>query len=116
MWTQQFHRSYSMQDNQYFNVLNLNYWTPENTSGTWVRPGVPSGPMEVLYYQKVSYVKVGYINLGYSLPKQAISKMGLSKFRVFASCQKPLHLYRLCRLGSGNGKPGHIRPRLSHDP
>jgi hypothetical protein len=30
---------------------------------------------------------VGYINLGYSLPKQTISKLGLSKFRVFASCQ-----------------------------
>lgn len=85
----QFHRSYSMQDNQYFNVLDLNYWTPQNTSGTWVRPGVPSGPMEVLYYQKVSYVKVGYINLGYSLPQQSISKLGLSKFRVFASCQNP---------------------------
>lgn len=85
----QFHRSYSLEDNENFNVLKLNYWTPQNTSGTWVRPGVPSGPMEVLYYQKTSYVRVGYINVGYNLPKRVIQSLGLSKFRLFASCQNP---------------------------
>lgn len=85
----QFHRSYSLEDNENFNVLKLNYWTPQNTSGTWVRPGVPSGPMEVLYYQKTSYVRVGYINLGYTLPKPVIQNLGLSKLRFFASCQNP---------------------------
>jgi TonB-linked SusC/RagA family outer membrane protein len=85
----QFHRSYSMTDNENFNVLDLNYWTPQNSSGTWVRPGVPSGPMEVLYYQKTSYVRVGYINLGYNLPKHLVHNLGLSKFRFFVSCQNP---------------------------
>jgi TonB-linked SusC/RagA family outer membrane protein len=85
----QFHGSYSLEDNENFNVLKLNYWTPQNTSGTWVRPGVPSGPMEVLYYQKTSYVRVGYINAGYNLPKSLTGKLGLSKLRVFASCQNP---------------------------
>jgi TonB-linked SusC/RagA family outer membrane protein len=85
----QFHGSYSLEDNENFNVLKLNYWTPQNTSGTWVRPGVPSGPMEVLYYEKTSYVKVNYINLGYNLPKSVVNTLGMSKFRVFASCQNP---------------------------
>ncbi|QKJ29372.1 TonB-dependent receptor [Mucilaginibacter mali] len=85
----QFHGSYSLEDNENFNVLKLNYWTPQNTSGTWVRPGVPSGPMEVLYFQKTAYVRVGYINAGYNLPKGLIGKVGLSKLRVFASCQNP---------------------------
>ncbi|WP_448701985.1 TonB-dependent receptor [Mucilaginibacter sp. AW1-3] len=85
----QFHGSYSLEDNENFNVLKLNYWTPQNTSGTWVRPGVPSGPMEVLYYQKTSYVRVGYINLGYNLPKRLVNNLSLSKLRVFASCQNP---------------------------
>ncbi|WP_170113518.1 TonB-dependent receptor [Mucilaginibacter yixingensis] len=85
----QFHGSYSLEDNENFNVLKLNYWTPQNPGGTWVRPGVPSGPMEVLYYQKTSYVRVGYINAGYNLPKNLIGRLGLSKLRVFASCQNP---------------------------
>ena len=85
----QFHGSYSMTDNENFNILKLNYWTPQNTGGTWVRPGVPSGPMEVLYYQKTPYVRVGYINAGYNFPKAMIGKVGLSKLRVFASCQNP---------------------------
>jgi len=85
----QFHGSYSLTDNENFNVLALDYWTPQNTSGTWVRPGVPSGPMEVLYYQKTAYVRVGYINAGYNLPKGLIGKLGLNKLRVFASCQNP---------------------------
>jgi hypothetical protein len=85
----QFHGSYSLTDNENFNVLKLNYWTPQNTSGTWVRPGVPTGPMEVLYYQKTSYLRVNYINLGYNLPKSTVSSLGLSKLRVFLSCQNP---------------------------
>lgn len=85
----QFHRSYSMTDNENFNVLDLNYWTLQNTHATWMRPGVPSGPMEVLYYQKASYVKIGYINLGYNLPGRVIDKLNLSKLRIYASCQNP---------------------------
>ncbi len=85
----QFHGSYSFEDNENFNVLVLNYWTPQNTNASWVRPGVPSGPMEVLYYQKTSYVRVNYINMGYNLPKRMVSALGLSKFRIFASAQNP---------------------------
>ena len=85
----QFHRSYSMNDNASFNVLKLNYWTPENPTGTWNRPGVTAGEADANHYMKTSFVKVGYINLGYNVPTKVLSKTGISKLRVFGSCQNP---------------------------
>ncbi len=85
----QFHRTYAMTDEKSFNVLKLNYWTPENTTGTWLRPGVNTGELDALFYQKTSYVKVGYINIGYNVPEKITRDIKLSKLRVYASCQNP---------------------------
>jgi hypothetical protein len=85
----QFHRAYSMNDNVSFNVIKLNYWTPENPNGTWHRPGVTVGAVDALYYMDTSFVKVGYINLGYNVPAALLSKLGLGKLRIYGSCQNP---------------------------
>lgn len=87
----QFHRYHSMVDNKAFNVLKLDYWTPENPDGEWPRPGLPRNfeEVEVLYYQKTSFVKVGYINLGYNFPVSWTKRLGIDKLRVYGSVQNP---------------------------
>lgn len=87
----QFHRNYTMNDNKSFNAVRLNYWTPENTKGTWMRPGltISGAETETMLYQKTSFIKVGYINLGYSLPDIWTRHLGLSKLRVYGSIQNP---------------------------
>lgn len=85
----QFHRSFSMMDNVSFNVIKLDYWTPENPNGTWNRPGVTPGETDATHYMKTSFTKVGYINLGYNIPSKVLNKTGISKLRVYASCQNP---------------------------
>lgn len=85
----QFHRSHSMGDREEFNVIKLNYWTPENPTGTWYHPGVAVGEWGAVGYMKTSYTKVGYITVGYTLPKPALEKIGLTKLRIYASCNNP---------------------------
>ncbi len=87
----QFHRYHSMVDNKAFNVLKLDYWTPENPDGEWPRPGLTRNfeEIEVLYYQKTSFVKVGYINLGYNFPVSWTKRFGIDKLRIYGSVQNP---------------------------
>ncbi len=87
----QFHRYHSMVDNKAFNVLKLDYWTPENPDGEWPRPGLTRNfeEIEVLYYQKTSFVKVGYINLGYNFPVSWTKRFGIDKLRIYGSIQNP---------------------------
>lgn len=88
----QFHRTFTFGDDHSFNVVKLNYWTPDNqTNAEWYRPGVenPNNVRDALLYVKTSYVKVGHINLGYNVPKKFLDKVGISKLRLHASCQNP---------------------------
>lgn len=86
----QFDRTFTMNNNQ-FNSVRLNYWTPENPTGDWPRPGLSRLPAEeeALYYQKTSFVKVGYINLGYTLPNRWSKYLGLNTLRIYGSVQNP---------------------------
>lgn len=87
----QFHRYHTMADNKAFNILKLDYWTPENPDGVWPRPGMVRNfeEIEVLYYQETSFVKVGYINLGYNFPVSWTKRFGIDKLRIYASVQNP---------------------------
>ena len=87
----QFHRYHTMVDNKTFNVIKLNYWTPENPDGVWPRPGLVRNPEEqdILYYQKTSFVKVGHITLGYNLPVSWTKHVGINKLRIYGTVQNP---------------------------
>ncbi len=87
----QFHRTFTFGDRHSFNVVKLNYWTPENQKGAeWYRPGISNQNVgDAVLYTKTSYVKIGHINLGYNVPKKIIEKLGVNKLRLHASCQNP---------------------------
>ncbi len=85
----QFYRQ--LNDDVNKNIPDVNYWTPENPSGTWMRPGITklAQEMDAIVYTKTSFTKIGYINLGYSIPQNALKKIKMSKLRVYASVQNP---------------------------
>lgn len=74
-----------------FNVLNLNYWTPNNQGGTYPMPTVialPSG-VDEWYYEDMSFVKIGNIGFGYSLPERILEKLKISSLRLSLDFQNP---------------------------
>lgn len=50
------------------NQLKVDYWTPENPSNTFYRPGFNGGNTSLLCYKKTSFVRVGNMTLGYNMP------------------------------------------------
>jgi TonB-linked SusC/RagA family outer membrane protein len=74
-----------------FNVLKLNYWTPNNQGGTYPMPTVaalPSG-VDEWYYEDMSFVKIGNIGLGYNLPERTLEKLKISSLRLSLDFQNP---------------------------
>lgn len=71
------------------NQLKVDYWTPENPSNTFYRPGFNTGNKGLLLYKSTSFVRVGHITLGYSLPHKWLEPIKASKLRVYATAINP---------------------------
>ncbi|MDR2840091.1 MAG: TonB-dependent receptor [Paludibacter sp.] len=74
------------------NAPFVNYWTPENPSGTFSRPGssyvkndnVMAHTMTLL---ENSFLKIRNITLGYTLPASVTKKIQINRLRVWASAK-----------------------------
>ena len=88
--------------NGYLNMLtgrrgqvDVDYWTPENTSARYPNPaGLLSGDNpkygSTLGYFDASYIKIRTITLGYTMENiKWIKKMGVKGLRVYATVQNP---------------------------
>ena len=79
--------------------VNVNYWTPTNTSGTFPYPGgdqVGDGPKygSTLGYFDASYLKVSTITLGYNFNGMKwIKDLGVSSARLYFTVQNPFVLF-----------------------
>lgn len=67
------------------NGLKQDYWTPENTTGTWPRPRLGSDPPNIQYMglQDASYIRLQNISIGYTLPENVLNNLGLSNLRMY---------------------------------
>lgn len=69
-----------------YNNLNIDYWTPENTSARWAKPssaGVTNKGLLARY--NASYLKLRNITIGYTLPKNFSTRYGIRSARVYAT-------------------------------
>lgn len=65
---------------------DLDYWTPENQSARFPRPGeANTAEYSSLDKVKASYWKIKDITLTYNLPKKLVSKIGMSDVKVYGS-------------------------------
>lgn len=74
------------------NGVKVDYWTPENPSGTWPRPREVNDPpnIQILGLQDASYFRIQNISLGYSLNEAFLSKVNLNRVRFYVTAQNPL--------------------------
>ncbi len=81
------------------NNVNVNYWTPSNTSGTFPLPGgLTSGDNpkygSTLGYFDASYLKISTMTLGYDLSSLGVLKnSGISKLRFYVTVQNPFVMF-----------------------
>jgi len=78
------------------NVMDMDYWTPENPSENWPRPNKnQETPIysSTLNYFSGSFVKIRNVQLGYSLPKGIMDRLKMQSVRIYVSAQQPLILF-----------------------
>ena len=71
------------------NQLKVDYWTPENPSNTFYRPGFNGGNTSLLCYKKTSFVRVGNMTLGYNMPLKWLKNCHISKMRLYVTAINP---------------------------
>jgi len=78
-----------------WNVVNVNYWTPQNGSNSYPKPSAnweTPPDINTIYYQDASFIRLKYVTIGYSLPKSFINKAKIDNLRIYISAQNP-YLY-----------------------
>ena len=78
--------------------IDVDYWTPTNTSAQFPLPGGPTESNNPKYgsalgYYDASYVKLKTITLGYNLDKQWIKTAGMERLRLYCTIQNPFIIY-----------------------
>lgn len=76
-------------DNEHWNKLDVNYWTPENRSNDYPQIGAQSYYTQVLSKISGSFLKIQNITLGYTLPAQVLKKTGMKNGRIYGTVQNP---------------------------
>ena len=81
------------------NNINVDYWTEQNTSAKYPKPGgIQSGDNpkygSTLGYFDAGYLKIRAITLGYNFDKlQAVKDLGINRLRLYATVQNPFVLF-----------------------
>ncbi|PWV56902.1 TonB-dependent receptor [Chitinophaga sp. S165] len=69
----------------------INYWTPENQSARYPRPGIATTTgIASLRYVDGSFIKLKTITAGYTLPASVMKHTHMSKGRIYATAYNPL--------------------------
>lgn len=76
-------------DNEHWNKLNVNYWTPENRSNEYQQVGTQSYHTQVLGKIPGSFLKIQNITLGYTLPEKLQKKLRMKNARAYLNVQNP---------------------------
>jgi len=69
------------------NGVKVDYWTPENPTGSWPRPQESNDRTYIytLGLQDASYVRLHTLTLGYTLPKSVVSKLKINNLRIYST-------------------------------
>ena len=90
--TSPFYTSFVLEaNNQNFNNLRKDYWTPENPTNSSAQPS-NMGPYRndgTHTIFKTDFLKVSYATLGYTLPEVILKKLKVSKLRIYGTVQNP---------------------------
>ncbi|WP_148345812.1 SusC/RagA family TonB-linked outer membrane protein [Bacteroides fluxus] len=69
-----------------YNNLNVDYWTPDNTTARWPKPTTATVSNKgLLARYDGSYLKLRNLTVGYNIPKTFLSKLNIQSARVYAT-------------------------------
>lgn len=92
-----------------YNNLDIDYWTPENTSARWPKPSTREVKYrDLLSRYSASYLKLRNITLGYNLPKDLTKKWSVESARFYVTSYN-LHTW----FSSQYKKDGGIDPETT---
>ncbi len=78
------------------NVMNMDYWTPENPTNMWPRPNKnqerPTNGSTLSYFSG-SFVKIRNMQLGYNFSRGLLDRLRMQSLRIYASAQQPFILF-----------------------
>ena len=96
---------------------HLDYWSEDNKDAYYPRPYLTGGiqknqQTQTKYMQNAAYMRCKNIQVGYTLPQQLTTKAGMSRVRVYFSCDNAFTLTSLSKIFDpealegawGNGK------------
>lgn len=77
------------------NGPKVDYWTPENPTNAYPRPGQAQQPVygSTLGYFDASYMKIRAINLSWNMPQAWLEKTRLGGVRIYAQAQNPFKAF-----------------------
>jgi len=84
-----FHKELANEYTGEINQLKVNYWTPENPTNDFYRPGINAGWTGLLLYKDCSFVRVGNITFGYNIPASLLKPMHVSSMRAYFTAVNP---------------------------
>jgi TonB-dependent starch-binding outer membrane protein SusC len=74
--------------------MSTDAWTPENQDADFFRPTVNNKTWNLahnsMFVRKGSYVKLKTVTLGYNIPTELTKKIGISKMKIYFSCNNVL--------------------------
>ncbi len=76
-------------DNEHWNKLDVDYWTPENRNNRYPQVGAQSYYTQVLSCVSGTFLKIQNITLGYSFPHKWKSFLRMKNARVYVNVQNP---------------------------
>ncbi len=96
------------------NMINLNYWTPDNPSNEIPIPKSNSAPLyfNALRYLDGSFVKIRNISMGYNFNKNLINPLKFSSLRIYATANNAVTFskYKVVDPETSNGIVGGSNP------
>lgn len=89
LYQDQFQYMFTAWDNEHWNKLDVEYWTPENRSNKYQQVGAVSYHTQVLSQVSGTFLKVRNITLGYKMSEKAADKLNLTDARIYLAVQNP---------------------------
>ncbi|MBN1463184.1 MAG: TonB-dependent receptor [Paludibacteraceae bacterium] len=103
--------AYAFDPRMYDNMLEVDYWTPENPTNEYPRMNAKEAEADYEYtlrYRDGSFIKLKNITFGYNVPSKFISAAKISKLRVYFSSNNPFILYSELKEGLDPERNGSI--------
>lgn len=69
----------------YLNTNDHPYWTPENRSNTYLRPGYDVTNSDFIALQNYGFVRLQDVNLSYNFKQSWMKKVGIAGLQVYVS-------------------------------